>query len=190
MDFIATTVRERGYPPTVREIGEAVGLRPPRASTRSSPTSSAGASDQVPDQAPGHDASDANRVEGVVVPLLGRIAAGTPVLADQNVEDHLVVPMGYAGDAEHFALSVTGDSMVDAGILDGDVVTSGARGPPRTATWSRRCSPGPPRTRPRSSACAAGAARSSSSRRTWRWSVDMDPDGRIIGKVVAVLRKL
>jgi repressor LexA len=53
---------------------------------------------------------------------VGRIAAGTPVLADQNVEDHLVVPMGYAGDAEHFALSVTGDSMVDAGILDGDYV--------------------------------------------------------------------
>ena len=66
--------------------------------------------------------SDANRAEGVVVPLVGRIAAGTPVLADENVEDHLVVPMGFAGDAEHFALTVAGDSMVEAGILDGDVV--------------------------------------------------------------------
>jgi hypothetical protein len=66
--------------------------------------------------------SETPRAEGVVVPLVGRIAAGAPTLADQNVEDHLVVPMGFAGDAEHFALTVSGDSMIDAGILDGDLV--------------------------------------------------------------------
>ena len=53
---------------------------------------------------------------------MGRIAAGTPVLAAQNIEDYLAVPSGFAGPGEHFALVVEGDSMVGAGILDGDTV--------------------------------------------------------------------
>jgi repressor LexA len=135
--------------------------------------------------------SDANRAEGVVVPLVGRIAAGTPVLADQNVEDHLVVPMGYAGDVEHFALSVTGDSMVDAGILDGDVVIVRGQGTAEDGDVVAALLPGP----------AEDEATVKRLRRRRGKVVlvpenpamdpfDMDPDGRIIGKVVAVLRKL
>ena len=58
----------------------------------------------------------------VNVPLVGRISAGTPTLVQQDVEDYLPVPRDYAGEEEHFALRVRGDSMVGAGILDGDVV--------------------------------------------------------------------
>jgi repressor LexA len=56
------------------------------------------------------------------VPLVGRIAAGAPLLADENIEDWLMLPTGYGGDEGHFALRVSGDSMTDAGIFDGDVV--------------------------------------------------------------------
>src|SRR5439155_11546993 len=59
---------------------------------------------------------------GARIPLVGRISAGVPVLADQNIEDWLVVPTGYGGQDDHFALRVSGDSMIEAGIFDGDVV--------------------------------------------------------------------
>ena len=123
VDFIATTVRERGYPPTVREIGEAVGLdlvleRPRAAREPRAP----GAPDQGPDQAEGHDPVRRQPRRGRRRPARRSDRRRNARLAEQNVEDHLVVPMGFAGDAEHFALTVTGDSMVDAGILDGDVV--------------------------------------------------------------------
>ncbi|HEX6131078.1 MAG TPA: transcriptional repressor LexA, partial [Actinomycetota bacterium] len=68
-------------------------------------------------------AADDRRPEGVPVPLVGRIAAGTPVLAEQHVEEYLTVPSSFVRrEGEHFALRVTGDSMVGAGIVDGDVV--------------------------------------------------------------------
>src|SRR5918994_97867 len=103
VEFIAATVRERGYPPTVREIGEAVGL-----------TSSSSVHAQL--------ANLERRGLLTKDPTKPRAMTLSDANRDESVEDHLVVPMGYAGDAEHFALSVTGDSMVDAGILDGDVV--------------------------------------------------------------------
>jgi repressor LexA len=124
LDFIRSTVRDRGYPPTVREIGEAVGL-----------TSSSSVHAQLSNlQQKGllrRDPSKPRTIElaerrqtpaAVTVPLVGRVAAGAPVLADENVQDHLAVPAGFAGRGELFALRVEGDSMVEAGILDGDVV--------------------------------------------------------------------
>jgi repressor LexA len=121
LDYIHDTVRDRGYPPTVREIGEAVGL-----------TSSSSVHAQIAnlerkgllrkDPTKPRAMSLSDRSEGVSVPLLGRIAAGTPVLAAEHVEDHVVVPMGFAGEADHFALKVAGDSMIGAGIFDGDIV--------------------------------------------------------------------
>ena len=127
LDFIARTVRERGYPPTVREIGEAVGLTSSSSVhaqlenlerlglLRRDPTKpraiGLAESDVAPRETP----------EGTV-PLIGRIAAGTPVLADENVEELIRVPQGYADGGEHFALRVVGDSMIGAGILDGDLV--------------------------------------------------------------------
>src|SRR5438876_6737886 len=104
LDFIGTTVRERGYPPTVREIGEAVGLTSSssvhsqlanlerRGLLRKDPTKprAIGLSGPGPD----HD-------HGVQVPLVGRIAAGTPMLAEENVEEYLAVPSRFASDEDH-----------------------------------------------------------------------------------------
>lgn len=123
LEFIAATVRERGYPPTVREIGEAVGL-----------TSSSSVHSQLanlerkgllrkdPTKPRAIGLSPPAPVRGVTIPLVGRIAAGSPVLAAENVEDYLTLPVGFAGQEGHFALRVVGDSMQGAGILDGDVV--------------------------------------------------------------------
>jgi repressor LexA len=122
LEFIGDTVRERGYPPTVREIGEAVGL-----------TSSSSVHSQLANlqrkgllhkdpTKPRAIQIDEPRVEAAVVPVLGRIAAGAPVLASEHVEEYLTVPMGFVDGVDHFALRVTGDSMIDAGILDGDTV--------------------------------------------------------------------
>jgi repressor LexA len=125
LEFIRKTVHDRGYPPTVREIGEAVGL-----------TSSSSVHAQLANlQRRGLIKRDPSkprameirgpggaRREGVMVPLLGRISAGAPLLAAEQAEDWLQLPTGYAGEDNHFALRVSGDSMVGAGILDGDVV--------------------------------------------------------------------
>lgn len=123
LEFIRRTVRERGYPPTVREIGEAVGL-----------TSSSSVHAQIANlQKKGFLKKDAAKpraldvaggrpADAVVVPLVGRIAAGAPVMAEENVEEFLTIPASFAGDQDYFALTVRGDSMRDAGILDGDVV--------------------------------------------------------------------
>src|SRR5262245_36678421 len=135
--------------------------------------------------------SESERAEGVVVPLVGRIAAGTPVLAEQNVEDHLVVPMGFADDAEHFALTVRGDSMVGAGILDGDVVIVRAQDGADDRDVVAVLLPGPAedeatvkrikRQRGRVMLVPENPAMT---------PFEMDPEGRILGRVVAVLRKL
>jgi repressor LexA len=192
VEFIAATVRERGYPPTVREIGEAVGLTS-SSSVHAQLTNleRRGLLTKDPTKPRAMTLSDSPRAEGVVVPLVGRIAAGTPVLAEQNVEDHLVVPMGYAGDAEHFALTVQGDSMVDAGILDRDVVIVRAQETADDGDVVAVLVPGP----------AEDEATVKRLRRQ-RGKVllvpenpamepfDMDPEGRILGKVVAVLRRL
>jgi repressor LexA len=125
IEFIRKTVRERGYPPTVREIGEAVGL----ASSSSVHAQLANLErrglvkrDPTKPRAMELRGPGASRRGGVDVPLLGRVSAGTPVLADQNIEEYLTVPTGFAGAEDHFALRVSGDSMVGAGILDGDLV--------------------------------------------------------------------
>jgi repressor LexA len=126
VDFIRQTVRERGYPPTVREIGEAVGLNSSssvhaqlanlerRGLLRRDPTKPRAMELQGPRDRP---------VDAVSVPLLGRISAGAPALAQEDIEEYVAVPSSMAGSPEgHFALRVRGDSMVDAGILEGDTV--------------------------------------------------------------------
>ena len=125
IEFIRKTVRDRGYPPTVREIGEAVGL----ASSSSVHAQLANLEkrglvkrDPTKPRAMELRGPGSSRRGGVDVPLVGRISAGTPVLADQNIEEYLTVPTGFAGADDHFALRVSGDSMVGAGILDGDMV--------------------------------------------------------------------
>src|SRR5918997_1278810 len=128
-DFLTSYVRERGYPPTVREIGEAVGLASPstvhahlanleRAGLLKRDPTKPRALELIDRGRPQQAADDVHRL-----PLVGEIAAGGPLLADENVEEHLAVPETLArGDGEEFLLRVKGDSMINAGILDGDIV--------------------------------------------------------------------
>jgi repressor LexA len=130
-DFVTRYVDGHGYPPTVREIGEEVGLASPstvhahlanleRAGyIRRDPTKPRAL--EVVGRERGSAAAEDSRTR--VLPLVGQIAAGGPLLAEQNVEDHLAVPEPLvAGSGEDFLLRVKGDSMIEAGILDGDYV--------------------------------------------------------------------
>jgi repressor LexA len=129
--FLTQYVDEHGYPPTVREIGEAVGLASPstvhahlanleRAGLiKRDPTKPRALElrrDPKPEPARGAS-DDVHRL-----PLVGEIAAGGPLLAEQNIEDYVAVPEPLARGGEEFLLRVKGDSMVNAGILDGDIV--------------------------------------------------------------------
>ena len=130
LDFIAKQLRDRGFPPSVREIGEAVGLT--SSSTvhthlttlqrqgylRRDPTKPRAI--EVRYDAMSGAAID--RRPARHVPLLGEVAAGADVLAQENVEELLPLPEDFTGDGQLFMLKVRGDSMVDAGILDGDFV--------------------------------------------------------------------
>jgi repressor LexA len=192
LDFIGETVRERGYPPTVREIGEAVGL------TSSSSVHSQlatlerrGLIKKDPSKPRAIVAEpDAPKVQGVLVPLLGRIAAGGPMLAAENVEEYLTIPMGFADGADHFALHVVGDSMIGAGILDGDVVVVRSQNEADHGDIVAALLPGP--------AEDEATVKRFSRERDRVMLVPENPslepfemtDGRILGRVVAVLRKL
>ena len=127
-DFVVAYADKHGYPPTVREIGEAVGLASPstvhahlanleRAGyLKRDPTKPRAL--ELTDRVRSQPAEDVHRL-----PLVGEIAAGSPLLADQNVQEYLAVPdMLARGDGEEFLLRVKGDSMINAGILDGDIV--------------------------------------------------------------------
>jgi repressor LexA len=194
VEYIRRTVQERGYPPTVREIGEAVGL-----------TSSSSVHAQLANlQRKGLLRKDPARpraieVAGarprgagaVSVPVLGRIAAGAPVMAEEHVEEYLAVPDTFAAQDEHFALRVVGDSMVGAGILDGDTVVVRRQDVAEDGAIVAAQMPGP----------AEDEATVKRLRRRGR-RVTLVPDnptmepfdlpdgGRILGQVVAVLRRL
>lgn len=133
-NFLVDYVDRHGYPPTVREIGQAVGLASPstvhahlanlerakllrRDPTKPRALELIGRAKQGAASDGEHGAGSDGALEKL--PLVGQIAAGSPLLAEQNVEDHLAVPETLRGD---FLLRVRGDSMVNAGILDGDVV--------------------------------------------------------------------
>jgi repressor LexA len=135
-DFVARYADRHGYPPTVREIGEAVGLASPstvhahlanleRAGyLRRDPTKPR-ALEVVRRERAGTAAgalAAAVQAEVHVLPLVGEIAAGGPLLAEENIEDHLAVPEPLARGGEEFLLRIKGDSMVEAGILHGDYV--------------------------------------------------------------------
>jgi len=130
-DFVLHYVDEHGYPPTVREIGEAVGLASPstvhahlanleRAGyLRRDPTKPRALEVTGRGRAP---VPSAGRAEPRVLPLVGEIAAGGPLLAEENVEEYLAVPEPLSRGGEEFLLRVKGESMVEAGILPGDYV--------------------------------------------------------------------
>jgi repressor LexA len=130
LEFVDSEVRHRGYPPSVREIGEAVGLS----------SSSTVHAHLAALQDKGYLTRDPTKPRAIEVrfdvesgaqverrpvrhvPLVGDVAAGTGVLAQENVEEMLPVPEDFTGDGQLFMVRVRGDSMIEAGILDGDYV--------------------------------------------------------------------
>ena len=130
LELIAEAVDERGYPPSVREICDALGLASSstvhshmqalqrKGFLRIDPTKPR-AVELLFDPETG---LAAERRPARSVPLLGRIAAGAPILAQENVEEIYPMPADLVGDGNVFMLEVKGDSMIDAGILDGDLV--------------------------------------------------------------------
>lgn len=131
LEFIERQASERGYPPSVREIGSEVGLTSPstvhshlatlqRAGYLRRDPSKPRAIEVRWDATSG--ATDVERRPVTHVPLIGDVAAGTDVLAQEHVEESLPLPVDFTGDGELFMLRVRGESMIDAGILDGDFV--------------------------------------------------------------------
>jgi repressor LexA len=124
-DFLVDYVDQHGYPPTVREIGEAVGLASPSTvHAHLANLERAGLLRRDPTkpralELVGRERREAPTAAIERLPLVGQIAAGGPLLAEQNVEDHVAVPETLHGD---FLLRVKGESMIEAGILDGDIV--------------------------------------------------------------------
>lgn len=197
LEFIADRVREMGYPPSVREIGEAVGLT--SSSTvhahlavlqregylRRDPTKPRAIEVRYDPSSKAQMAARPVRA----VPLVGDVAAGTGVLASENVEELLPLPEDFTGTGSVFMLRVRGDSMTEAGILDGDyvvvrqqpdadngdIVVAGLPGDEATVkTFTRR--------RGKIVLTPANAAMS---------PMELDPDEvTIYGRVVTVLRRL
>ncbi len=136
-DFIKKYSAKHGYPPTVRDIGKAVGLA--SSSTVHAHLANlekAGLLRRDPSKPRAIELFD-RAIEGVRdtaqsavrsvvggggLPVVGQVAAGAPVLAEENIEDHIAVPAEAGGESGQFVLRVKGDSMIDAGILEGDFV--------------------------------------------------------------------
>lgn len=208
LDFIGRTVRERGYPPTVREIGEAVGLtssssvhaqlenlerlgllRKDPTKPRAIGLSDAGGAERTSSSQ--RSAQSPPTVSADSIPLLGRIAAGAPVLAAENVEERIRVPQDFVRGGEHFALRVAGDSMIGAGILDGDVVVVRRQDDARDGDVVAALLPGPAE----DEATVKRLRRSDGAVILVPENPALSPfamteGGRIVGVVTGVLRKL
>ncbi|PZG22143.1 repressor LexA [Micromonospora craterilacus] len=132
LTVIRQWVAQHGYPPTVREIGRAVGLGSPSSVTHHLKTLEgrgllrrAAGGPRAVDARPastGDTTSGSSAHGGTPVPLLGAIAAGAPITAEEHVEDILSLPAELLGRGTLFALRVRGDSMIEAGITHGDVI--------------------------------------------------------------------
>ena len=130
--FLVDYVDRHGYPPTVREIGEAVGLASPstvhahlanleRAGLLRRDPTKPRALDLIGHRRESRAAESVAEIETQKLPLLGQVAAGGPLLAEENIDERIAVPEPLGRRAD-FLLRVKGESMVDAGILDGDIV--------------------------------------------------------------------
>lgn len=198
LEVIRETVAARGYPPSVREIGEAVGLRSPSSVHSQLATLERG----------GYLSKDASRPRAIEVhfdpdtelmlppaavkhvPLIGEIAAGSPLLAEERVEDVYPLPRDIVGEGTLFALRVRGESMLQAGVLPGDLIVVRQQA---TVEQGEMCA-----------AMIDGEATVKFFRRTPSGEVFLDPandgyepipvpedaQGVILGRVVAVLRSV
>ena len=125
LSFIEQEVAAKGYPPSVREIGDAVGLRSTstvHGHLRRLEARGLLRRDAMKPRAMEVRGDTAARPGVHLVPLVGNVAAGSPILAEEYVEDQVALPDALLGDGKHFILKVHGDSMIDAGIMDGDFV--------------------------------------------------------------------
>ena len=134
LEYIRVCIDERHLPPSVREIGEEVGLSSPSSVhvhlkvledkgyivRRGSKSRSMSITEKgEPEKKASSAGSDK---DFATLPLVGRVAAGTPILAEQNVEEQIKLPIALIGDKNSFLLTVKGNSMIDVGIFDGDIV--------------------------------------------------------------------
>jgi repressor LexA len=126
LDFIQERIKTKGYPPSVREIGQAVGLK----------SSSTVHAHLVKLEEKGFVTKDPSKPRSIIpvntenisnsefssisLPVVGNVAAGTPILATENIEAYFPVPVDFVGSGNHYILHVKGESMIEAGILDGD----------------------------------------------------------------------
>lgn len=135
LDCIESCIREKGYGPTVREVCTALGLSSPstvhvhlkaleeKGLIKRDPLKSRSISlTYQPDEPMVQDSFAGDYSNVVSLPLVGDVAAGEPILAEQNITERLTLPVDIVGDAASFLLSVHGDSMVEVGINDGDYV--------------------------------------------------------------------
>ena len=136
LSFMKKEIRQKGYPPTVREICQALGIKSTSTVHKDienlvragfiikdpSKPRALNIIDEVPN-ADGHKKDGVERQDVVDIPIVGSIAAGTPILAEQNIEESFPLPARYVSrGADNFMLKVKGESMVEAGIMDGDLI--------------------------------------------------------------------
>ncbi|MGZ3541030.1 MAG: transcriptional repressor LexA [Vulcanimicrobiaceae bacterium] len=129
LEVIREFTAEQGYPPSVREIGERVGLSSSstihshlktlerRGLISRDPTKPRALRSEV-----GGPVAAAARPETITMPIIGKVAAGTPITATENIEGEFVLPASFSRTSDGFMLRVQGDSMIDAAILDGDLI--------------------------------------------------------------------
>lgn len=131
LDYIKKEVQKKGYPPSVREIGEAVGLSSSSSVhahlekleemgyLRRDPTKPR-AIEVLTDDTPLGSVDEVKNLQ--YVPIVGAVTAGAPILAEQNIQEYFPLPKDFSRSEEVFMLKVRGDSMINAGIFDGDMV--------------------------------------------------------------------
>lgn len=197
LQVIRESIAQRGYPPSVREIGELVGLKSPssvayqldalqRKGLLRKDANRPRAVDIRPAEEVADDAARGRRPAPAYVPMIGRIAAGGPILAEQSIEDVYPLPREIVGEGSTFLLRVVGDSMQDAAITDGDWVA--VRQQPTAETGDIVA------------AMIDGEATVKTLRRQdgHLWLIPHNPayepipadDATVLGKVVAVIRKI
>lgn len=129
LEYIEKTTRQKGYPPSVREICDATGLK--STSTvhghlirleKKGLISRDSMKPRAISLPYDRNATREERSDMVSIPIVGCVTAGEPILATENIEEYVSLPQTMLGDGEHYILSVRGESMIEAGIMDGDFV--------------------------------------------------------------------
>lgn len=123
--YIQSEISSRGYAPSVREIGEAVGLKSTstvHGHLQRLEKKGLLHRDAMKPRAMGLTSNDESEPTSIPCPVVGRVAAGSPILAEENTEETIAVPTELLDEGEHFILKVRGESMIQAGILSGDYI--------------------------------------------------------------------